>query len=68
MFEQSPDKTHLTLTRRCQSCGRDVTIEIHHLESGYGLLGGVIYQPDRDLLIAKCERCYRSRPNLVAVK
>ena len=68
MFEQSPDKAHLTLTRRCQTCGRDITIEIHHLESGYGLLGGVIYEPDMDHLIAKCEACYKNRPNLVSVK
>jgi len=68
LFEQSPDKAHLALSRRCQSCGRDVTIEIHHLKSGYGLSGGVIYEPEMDHLIAKCEACYKNKPNLVAVK
>ena len=68
MFEQSPEKAHLTFSRRCESCGRDVTIEIYHLDSGFGLLGGVIYEPEMDRLIVKCEACYQNKPNLVTIK
>jgi len=68
MFEQSPDQAHLTFSRRCQSCGRQVNIEIHHLVSGYGLLGGVIYEQGMDHLIAKCEACYKKRLHLTSIK
>ena len=68
MFGQSPNKPHLSIRKRCQNCGREVIIEIHHLKTGYGLLGGAIYEPNMNNLIAKCEACYKSKPHLVLIK
>ena len=64
MFEHSPDKARLSFNGSCRSCGHDVTIEIHHHASGYGLLGGVIYEQGLNQLIAKCEECYHTNHNL----
>ena len=60
MFEHNPDKSHLSFNARCQNCGREVTIEIHHLSSGYGLSGGAIYESGFNRLVAKCEKCYHN--------
>jgi hypothetical protein len=59
MFERSPDKSRLFFNACCQNCGRDVTIEIHYLSSGYGLSGGVIYEAGSNRLVATCEKCYQ---------
>ena len=64
MFEQSDNKSHLLYNSRCQSCGRDVTIDIYHLSSGYGLSGGAIYEAGSNRLVAKCEECYRINHDL----
>jgi hypothetical protein len=64
MFAQNPDKSHLLFSSRCQSCGRDVTIDICHLASGYGLSGGAIYETGPDRLVAKCKACYRINQDL----
>ena len=68
MFAHKPDKSHLSFRGSCQSCGRDVTIDIHHLSSGYGLSGGAIYEADVDRLVAKCEKCYRINHDLRYLK
>jgi len=59
MFERSPDKSHIAFTSCCQSCGRQVAIDIYHLPSGYGLSGGAIYETGHNRLVAKCEECYK---------
>ena len=65
MFEDTPDKSHLSFDGCCQSCGRHFRIEIHHHSSGgYGLLGGVLYVQDPKQLTARCEACYRDNPEL----
>ena len=64
MFEQNPDKSHLLFNGRCQNCGRDVTIDICHLSSGYGLSGGAIYEAGTNRLVAKCDLCYRINHDL----
>ena len=64
MFEQNPSKSCISLDSCCQSCGRDVTIEICHLSSGYGLSGGAIYEAESDRLVAKCEECYKINHDL----
>ena len=59
MFERSSDKSRLLFKSCCQSCGGDVTIDIYHLSTGYGLAGGAIYEAGFNRLVAKCEECYQ---------
>ena len=68
MFENSADKAQLLFNGLCQSCGHDVTIEIHHHSAGFGFLGGVLYEQGLDQLIAKCEKCYQVNNNPVNLK
>lgn len=64
MFEHSPDKSHIAFNSCCQSCGREVAIDIYHLSSGYGLSGGAIYETGPNRLVAKCEECYKINHDL----
>jgi hypothetical protein len=68
MFACSPDKSHLSFKSCCQSCGGDVTIDIYHLPSGYGLSGGAIYEAGFNRLLAKCEKCYQISHELAKPK
>ncbi len=68
MFENSPDKSRLSYKSCCHSCGRDLTIDIRHLSSGYGLSGGAIYETGFNRLVAKCEECYQINHDLTNLK
>jgi len=63
MFKNSPANSHLSIDDCCRSCGRKITISIHHYTSGrYGLLGGVLYEQESNQLVARCEACYQNDP------
>lgn len=62
MFEANTDKTHMFYTDRCRSCGRSITIEIHYLSSGYGLLGGAMFEEGPSHLTVTCESCLQAKP------
>jgi hypothetical protein len=61
MFEANTDKTQMCYTDRCRSCGRSITIEIHHLSSGYGLLGGALFEEGSNHLSLTCESCLKGQ-------
>jgi len=61
MFDANIDKTHMSYTDRCRSCGRSITIEIHHLSSGYGLLGGALFEEGSNHLSITCESCLKGK-------
>jgi len=65
MFEAVTDKTQMVYTDRCRRCGRSITIEIHHLSSGYGLLGGALFENGSDHLSLTCESCLKGEANHV---
>ena len=65
MFEKNPDKSRMYFNGSCQKCGCHVRLEIHHLSMGYGLLGGVLFEPVANRLLAECEACYKNRPNSI---
>jgi len=58
MFEQIENPETCCFQGKCHFCGRLVNIEISKTSGGYGLLGGVLYEPDRENFIALCGDCY----------
>jgi len=65
MFEDSPDKSHLSFSSCCKTCGCQVTIEIHNLPSGFGLEGGVMFEANSGQLLVKCDACHQKKLKLV---
>lgn len=55
---QSNCATHFKYTDKCTSCGLDVEIEITKTSGGYGLIGGVLYEPEPKVILAICADCY----------
>ena len=49
----------------CRDCGGEVEIEICRTTGGYGLQGGVLYEPEPKKFIAKCTKCYKKGPELL---
>jgi len=49
---------HFNYGCKCHKCGCDVDIEITRTSGGYGLLGGVLYEPNPENLLAFCAVCY----------
>ena len=58
MFERSMPSKHLSYEGTCHNCCCDVEVEIAKTSGGYGLLGGVLYEPDPDNIIIVCDHCY----------
>jgi hypothetical protein len=46
---------------RCIQCGESVNIKIQKTSGGYGFLNGIISDPSRGPLLAKCSKCHRFR-------
>jgi len=42
---------------RCVGCGESVNIKIQKTSGGYGFLNGIISEPSRGQLLAKCSKC-----------
>ena len=61
LFRDSLENSCLSINSQCHSCGCEFTIEIHHLSSGYGLLGGVLFESESNSLIARCDACCQSK-------
>jgi hypothetical protein len=58
LAERHNNADHFTYGCKCHKCGCDVDIMITRTSGGYGLLGGVLYEPDPENLLAFCEVCY----------
>ena len=63
MFASSLDNLCLSFRSHCQSCGHELSIEIHKLSSGFGLIGGVLFESNSDDLNAECDACYQNNSN-----
>ena len=61
MFEQSTSSKPLSFEGTCHNCGYDVVVELTKTSGGYGLLGGVLYEPDPDHIILVCDRCHEKQ-------
>ena len=59
MFEQSPEQC--TYRGKCECCGCFVKIEISKTSGGYGMLGGVLYEPEQQKYLVQCVDCYGKR-------
>ena len=66
MFEQSMPSKHLSYEGTCHNCGHNVEIEIAKTAGGYGLLGGVLYEPEPDNIILICDRCHEKNAYPIA--
>ena len=49
----------------CRDCGGEVEIEICRTSGGFGLQGGVLYEPEPKRFIAKCTACFQRGPALI---
>ena len=58
MFQDSPDKSQITLQGECQRCKKTLSVNIVPTPRGFGVLGGVLTDltPDQSyrLLCPKC--------------
>ncbi len=63
MFDDRSARTHMDYDGACQTCGDRLRIAIDRLESGFGLLGGVLFEMPSGQILAQCARCYRRRRN-----
>jgi hypothetical protein len=50
----------------CRDCGGEVEIRICRTTGGFGLQGGVLYEPEPKKFIAKCRDCYQKGPELIS--
>jgi hypothetical protein len=66
IFSENKDQTRLTSDGKCCDCGRAVNIDITRTSGGFGLNGGVLYEPRPGKIIVKCTECYRHRPLLTS--
>ena len=64
LFESNPEKSILALKGKCSDCGCDVIIEITPVSSGFGLLGGALFERSPDGYFAKCPDCYKVNPKI----
>lgn len=60
LFQHCRKIFHLAYSSRCHHCGRAVKIEIYRTSGGYGLLGGVVYEPDPKNSFTLCLDCHNS--------
>lgn len=58
MAEQNNNAKKFSYECLCHHCGCDVEIKITKTSGGYGLQGGVLYQPNDGNLLALCVDCY----------
>ena len=65
-FEQNKNPATCTYRDRCNICGCLVKIEITKTSGGYGLLGGMLYEPDTENYISLCVGCYEKSGKLMA--
>lgn len=56
--ESNNNATHFSYGCKCHNCGCDFDIKITKTSGGYGLLGGVLYEPKLQNLLALCLDCY----------
>ena len=66
IFEQNKNPATFTLQGRCDVCGCSLKIEITKTSGGYGLLGGMLCEPDTENYIALCVGCYEKSGKLKA--
>jgi hypothetical protein len=57
MSEQNNNAKQFSYECLCHNCGCDVEIKITKTSGGYGLQGGVLYQPNVGNLLALCVDC-----------
>ena len=65
IFEQNKNPATFTHRGRCGICGCSVKIEITKTSGGYGLLGGMLYEPDTENYISLCVGCYEESGKLM---
>ena len=58
MFKDNPEKSIIVLNEKCSDCGREIIIEVTPTSSGFGLMGGVLFESSTDKYTAKCPACY----------
>lgn len=63
LFADRSARTHIDYDGACQICGDRLRIAIDRLRSGYGLLGGVLFEVAPGQFLAQCARCYHQRQN-----
>ena len=58
MFLNSPDKSQITLKGKCQTCNKEMAVDIVPTSGGFGVLGGVLTELTSEssyrLLCPKC--------------
>lgn len=59
LIVQNPNVTPCEYSGICNHCGCSVKIDIHKTSVGYGLLGGVLYEPDSKTIVALCPSCQK---------
>jgi len=58
MFAQRKNPTTITYRDTCHICGSLTKIEISKTSGGYGLLGGIVYEPEPDTVFVLCVGCH----------
>lgn len=58
MFGHNNHAKHLSYEGICRSCGYNVEVEITKTIDGYGLLGGVLYESNRNNFSILCGHCF----------
>lgn len=61
IFEQNKNPEQCTYRGKCECCGCFVKIEISKTSGGFGMLGGVLYEPEPQKYLVQCVDCYEKR-------
>jgi hypothetical protein len=64
IFAEKKDQKRLASDGRCCDCGHPVSIGITRTSGGFGMDGGVLYEPRPGQIVSKCPDCYRRKPQL----
>lgn len=65
MAEQNNNANYFSHRCQCHNCGCDVEIKITKTSGGYGLQGGVLYQPNAWDLLALRAGCYLKSDEII---
>ena len=66
LFEQNNNPATYSYQGRCDSCGSPVKLRIKKTSGGYGLLGGILYEPYPENYFVLCVECLEENKKMEA--
>ena len=62
IFADTPDKSTIAITCKCEDCGCELTVDVTATSEGFGSQGGVLLAGTANGFLAQCLDCHRVNP------